>query len=123
MEITKEETFSMLNLASVPDFDEVTAFIKQRVDAMHTPIRQWADLARLAVQGLPYDACRLAELEAYINAVRGELRGVVLAASEHFTEEKLNVLRKNVGMSKYAWRSVQKKQAVTLKNGFALVIY
>jgi hypothetical protein len=113
----------MPNLASVPDFDEVTTFIKQRVDAMHTPIRQWADLARLAVQGLPYDASRLAELESYINAVRAELRGVVLAASEHFPEEKLNVLRKNVGMSKYAWRSVQKKQAVTLKNGFALVIY
>jgi hypothetical protein len=113
----------MPNLASVPDFDEVTAFIKQRVDAMHTPVQQWADLARLAVQGLPYDANRLAELEAYINAIRAELRGVVLAASEHFPEEKLNVLRKNVGMSKYAWRSVQKKQAVTLKNGFSLVIY
>ena len=113
----------MPNLTSVPDFDEVTAFIKERVDAMHIPARQWADLARLAIQGLPYDASQLAELEDYINAIRAELRSVVLAASEHFPEDKLNILRKNVGMSKYAWRSAQKKRAVTLKNGFSLVIY
>jgi hypothetical protein len=113
----------MPNLASVPDFDEMTIFIKDRVDAMRIPAQQWADLARLAIQGLPHDASRLAALEGYINAIRAELRGVVLAASEHFPEEKLNILRKNVGMSKYAWRSVQKKQAVTLKNGFSLVIY
>ena len=113
----------MLNLTSIPDFDEVTAFIKQRVDAMRTPARQWADLARLAVQGLPYDAGWLAELEDYINTIRAELRNVIIAASEHFTEDKLNIMRKNVGMSKYAWRSAQKKRAVTLKNGFALVIY
>ncbi len=113
----------MLNLTSIPDFDEMTAFIKERVDAMRIPAQQWADLARLAIQGLPYDARRLAELEGYINTIRAELRSVVLAASEHFSEEKLNILRKNVGMSKYAWRSVQKKQPVTLKNGFSLVIY
>jgi hypothetical protein len=113
----------MLNLTSVTDFDEMTAFIKERVDAMRIPAQQWADLARLAIQGLPYDARRLAELEGYINTIRAELRSVVLAASEHFSEEKLNILRKNVGMSKYAWRSAQKKQPVTLKNGFSLVIY
>ncbi len=113
----------MPNLTSVPDFDEITTFIRERVDAMRTPARQWADLARLAVQGLPYDASQLAELEAYINAIRAELRSVVLAASEHFPEEKLNILRKNVGMSKYAWRLIQKKRVVTLKNGFSLVIY
>lgn len=113
----------MPNLTSVPDFDEVTTFIRERVDAMRTPARQWADLARLAVQGLPYDASQLTELEAYINAIRAELRSVVLAASEHFPEEKLNILRKNVGMSKYAWRLIQKKRAVTLKNGFSLIIY
>lgn len=113
----------MPNLTSVPDFDEITAFIKEKVDAMRIPALQWADLARLAVQGLPHDANQLAELEGYINAIRAELRSVVIAASEHFSEEKLNILRKNVGMSKYAWRSAQKKRAVTLKNGFALVIY
>ena len=113
----------MPNLTSVPDFDEVTTFIRERVDAMRTPARQWADLARLAVQGLPYDASQLAELETYINAIRAELRSVVLAASEHFPEEKLNTLRKNVGMSKYAWRLIQKKRVVTLKNGFSLIIY
>lgn len=113
----------MPNLTSIPDFDEVTAFIKQRVDAMHTPAQQWADLARLAVQGLPYDADWLAELEAYINVIRAEMRNVVIVASEHFSDDKLNILRKNVGMSKYAWRSAQKQRAVTLKNGFSLVIY
>jgi len=113
----------MPNLTSVPDFDEITTFIRERVDAMRTPARQWADLARLAVQDLPYDASRFAELEAYINTIRAELRSVVLAASEHFPEEKLNILRKNVGMSKYAWRLIQKKRVVTLKNGFSLVIY
>jgi hypothetical protein len=113
----------MPNLTSIPDFDEVTAFIKQRVDAMRTPARQWADLARLAVQGLPYDTDWLAELEAYINTIRAEMRSVILAAAEHFSDEKLDILRKNVGMSKYAWRSAQKKQAVTLKSGFSLVIY
>jgi hypothetical protein len=113
----------MPNLTSVPDFEEITAFIKERVDAMRIPAQQWADLARLAIQGLPHDTRRLAELEGYINVIRAELRSVVLAASEHFPEEKLNILRKNVGMSKYAWRSAQKKRAVTLKNGFSLVIY
>jgi hypothetical protein len=113
----------MLNLTSIPDFDETTAFIKERVDAMRIPVQQWTDLARLAIQGLPYDASQLAELESYINAIRAELRSVVLAASEHFPEEKLNILRKTVGMSKYAWRSAQKKRAVTLKSGFSLVIY
>ncbi len=113
----------MPNLTAVLDFDEITAFIKERVDAMRNPAQQWADLARLAVQGLPYDACYLAELEARINAIRAELRSVILAASEHFSEEQLNILRKNVGMSKYAWRSAQKKRAVTLKNGFSLVIF
>ncbi len=113
----------MTNLTSVPDFDEVTAYIKERVAALRTPAQQWADLARLAVQGLPHDTYRLAELEAQINAVRSELRGVVLAASEHFTEEMLNQLRKQAGMSKYAWRSFKTKRVVTTKHGFSLVIY
>ncbi len=113
----------MTDLTSVPDFDETMAFIKERVDQLRTPSRQWADLARLAVQGLPHDERRLAELEAHINAVRCELRSVVLAASEHFPEEKLNLLRKNAGMSKYAWRSFKTKRAVNIKHGFSLVIY
>ncbi len=113
----------MPNLSSVPDFDEVAAFIQERVAAMRTPARQWADLARLAVQGLPHDACRLAELERRINALRAELRSVVLAASEHFSEEQLYVLRRRAGMSKYAWRTLQSNRTVNTKNGFSLVIY
>lgn len=63
----------MPDLTSIPDFDEVSVFIKERVNVMRSPIRQWADLARLAVQGLPHDTHRLAELEAHINAIRGRI--------------------------------------------------
>jgi len=114
---------SMPNLSSIPDFDEMSAFIKERVDAMRAPVPQWADLARLAVQGLPHDSCRLALLEARINAIRAELRSVVIAASEHFSEEQLNKLRKDIGMSKYAWRALKKPRPVTTKHGFSLIIY
>ena len=113
----------MTDLTSVPDFDEVKLFIKERVDTMRAPAQQWADLARLAVKGLPHDTQRLAELESQINAIRAELRSVVLAASEHFTEEELNNLRKSAGMSKYAWRAVKTKRPVTTKHGFSLVIF
>lgn len=113
----------MPRLSSVPDFDEVTTFIRERVDVMRIPARQWADLARLAVQGQPHDASRLAELEQHINALRAELRSVVLAASEHFSEEQLHILRKQARMSKYAWRALQSKRSVNTKTGFSLVIY
>jgi hypothetical protein len=113
----------MPNLTSIPDFDEVSVFIKERVNAMRSPIRQWADLARLAVQGLPHDTYRLAELEARINAIRAELRYVVIAASEHFSDEQLNKLRKDIGMSKHAWRALKKQRPVTTKHGFSLIIY
>ncbi len=113
----------MTDLTSVPDFDEVTAFIKERVDTLRIPASQWADLARLANQGLPHDSRRLAQLETQINAIRAELRSVVFAASEHFTEDELTLLRKQAGMSKHAWRSFKKNRAVTTKHGFSLVIY
>ncbi len=113
----------MFNLATIPDFEEVTLYIQERVVAMREPAREWADLARLAVQGQPYDSKRLAILEAYINTLRAQLRGVVLAAIEHFTDEQINTLRKKAGMSKCAWRSLQKPQAITIKNGFSLVIF
>jgi hypothetical protein len=113
----------MSALSSVPDFDEITVLIKGKVEAMRMPARQWADLARLAIQGLPHDTHRLAELEARINAIRFELRRIVLVASEHFPEEKLNTLRKQAGMSKAAWHSAKDKRAVTIKHGFSLVIY
>jgi hypothetical protein len=113
----------MPDLTSLPDFDEVRAFIKERVDAMRAPVLQWADLARLAVQGLPHDTLQLAELEAHINAMRTELRYVVIAASEHFSDQQLNKLRKDVGMSKYAWRTLKQWRPVTTKYGFSLIIY
>lgn len=113
----------MTNLTSVPDFDEISIYIKERVDALRAPAGQWADLARCAIQGLPHDARQLASLERHINSIRAELRSVVLAASEHFTEEELTILRKRAGMSKHAWRSFKKNRAVTTRNGFSLVIY
>lgn len=113
----------MIDLTNVPNFDDVSALLKERVAAMRTPARQWADLARLAIQGLPYDAHRLAELEARINSIRVELRRMVLAASEHFSEEQLQQLRKQAGMSKTAWRAAKDKRAVTIRHGFSLVIY
>jgi len=113
----------MPDLTSVPDFDNISAFIKERVDAMRAPVPEWADLARLAVQGLPHDAYRLAELEAHINAVRAELRSVVIAASEHFSDQQLNKLRKDVGISKYGWRALKKSRPVTTRYGFSLIIY
>jgi hypothetical protein len=106
-----------------PDFAEMIVFIKERVAVLRVPSRQWADLARLAVQGRPYNAQRLAELEAFINTVRGELRAAVIVASEHFTEEQLELLRKRANMSKTAWRSYKKSQPVNLKTGFTLVTY
>ncbi len=113
----------MTEFASVPDFDEIAIQIKEKVDAMRLPACQWADLARLAVQGLPHDMHRRLELERRINAIRSELRGLVLVASEHFPEDKLHQLRKQAGMSKAAWRSAKNRRPVTIKHGFSLVIY
>ena len=113
----------MIDLTSAPDFDEISEFIRQRVAAMRPAAHQWADLARLAVQDLPHDTHRLADLETHLNAIRAELRGVVLAASEHFSEEQLTLLRKRAGMSKAAWRSAKSKRSVTIKHGFSLIMF
>ncbi len=111
----------MTDFTSAPSFEEVTSFVKETFDVLRVPYMQWANIARLAVQGLPYDAARLAQLEMYINDMRAELRRVV--ASEHFSEEQLVLLRDQARMSKYAWRSLKKNCAVTIKNGFSLVSY
>jgi hypothetical protein len=113
----------MMYGASVPSFDELASSIAQGFAALRTPYMQWANLARRAVQGLPYDAGRLRELEAYINAKRAELRTIVVVASEHLTEEQLEQLRDRAQMSKYAWRSLKKKRLVTIRHGFTLVSY
>lgn len=113
----------MTAFASTPDFEEVTSFVKVRFDALRAPYMQWANLARCAVQGLPYDAQRLARLEIYIDGMRAELRKVIVVASEHFCEEQLELLRSEAHMSKHAWRSLKKNRAITIKNGFTLVSY
>ena len=113
----------MADLTFAPNFDELAQFIEEKFATLRPLMVQWADLARLAVQGLPHNAQRLAELEARINAIRADLRVPVLVASEHFTEAQLNLLQKQARISKYGWRSLQKKRAVTTKHGFTLVIF
>ncbi len=113
----------MTDLTSAPDFDELASFINEMFYALRAPYMQWANLARRIIQGLPYDAHRLAELETYINNTRAELRKAVLIASEHFIEEQLVLLRNQARMSKYAWKSLKKNRAVTVRNGFTLVSY
>ena len=41
-----------------------------------------------------------------------------LVASEHFTEEQLELLRNQARMSKYAWKTLKKNRAITTGNGF-----
>lgn len=113
----------MTNYATAPGFEEVTSFVKEKFDALRLPYMHWANIARLVVQGLPYDAVRLAQLEMYIDDVRAELRRVVVVASEHFSEEQLVLLRDSAGMSKTAWKSLKKQCGITIKNGFSLVSY
>jgi hypothetical protein len=113
----------MIDLTSAPDFEQITTFIQQRVEAMRPAAHQWADLARQAVQNLPYDAERLTALASYLNTIRAELRRVVLAASEHFSEDQLTLLRKRVGMSKAAWRAAKSRRNITIKHGFSLIIF
>jgi hypothetical protein len=105
------------------NFTELASFIEATFIALRAPYMEWANLARLVIRGLPYDAQRLTELEIYINDRRAELRKAILIASEHFTDEQLDLLRDRAQMSKYAWRSLKKKHPVTIRNGFTLVSY
>src|SRR5215475_6039616 len=77
----KKEIAHMTDFTSAPSFEEVTSFVKETFDALRAPYMQWANIARLAVQGLPYNAERLAQLEMYINDMRADLRRVVVVAS------------------------------------------
>ena len=113
----------MLNNASLPPFDELVSFIVERFAKLRTPYMEWANLARRAIQGLPYDRRRLAELEVTIYEQRSELRTAVIIASEHSDEEQLIWLRDQAHMSKTAWRSLKKNSPITIKNGFSLVTY
>src|SRR5713226_7279953 len=113
----------MTNYTDLPSFDELASFIEERFAKLRIPYMEWANLARLAIQGLPYNMQRLAELESFINERRAELRTAVIIASEHFDEEQLVQLRDQAHMSKYAWRSLKKNHPVTIKDGFKLVSY
>jgi hypothetical protein len=113
----------MNDFRGVPTFDELAPYITNRFTVLRAPYMEWSNLARLAIQGLPYNAQRLVGLEAYINELRAELRKAVILAAEHLTEEQLEQLRSQARMSKYAWRSLKKNRAVTIKNGFMLVSY
>src|SRR5437588_1430524 len=113
----------MTNYTDLPSFDELASFIAERFAILRMPYMEWANLARLAIQGLPYNAHRLAELETFINERRAELRTAVIIASEHFDEEQLTRLRDQARTSKYAWRSLKKNRPVTVKDGFTLVSY
>lgn len=113
----------MPDMKPFPNFIELASFIKEEYDSLRTPYMQWANLARLAIQSLPYDAQRLAELETYINHKRAKLRKAILIASEHFPEEHLELLRSQARMSKYAWRTLKKNRPVNIKHGFTLISY
>ncbi len=113
----------MTSYASAANFNELSSYIIEKRTMMEPLAAEWADIARKAIQGLPYNGRRLAELETHINTLRPELRKAALVASEHFTEEQLNTLQKQAGISKHGWRVLKKNARVTLKNGFTLVIY
>ena len=109
--------------ASIPTYDELAAFITDKFATLRVPYMEWANLARRAIQGQPYDAKRLAMLERFINERRAELRIALIIASEHLEESQLVSLRDQAGMSKYAWKSLKRREQVNLKDGFRLIIY
>ena len=112
----------MNDFTSTPNFDELAALITERFETLRPLNKQWAELGRKAIQGLPYDTYRLAELEVRINTLRPELRKLLFVASEHFTGEQISQLQKQSGISKYGWRVLKDKRPVNLKYGFRLVI-
>lgn len=113
----------MASNSSIPDYEELSALISYTFSTLRAPYMEWANLARLAIQGLQYNTRRLSELEDFINARRDGLRKAVIIASEHFEEAALVELRNQAHMSKTAWKSLKKKGPITIKNGFTLVSY
>ena len=109
--------------SSIPTYDELATFIASRFAMLRTPYMEWANLARRAIRGLPYDAGRLDALECFINEHRAELRIAIMLASEHLDETRLVTLRDQAHMSKHAWKTHQKWAQVNLKDGFRLISY
>lgn len=113
----------MANNPLIPDYEELSAFISFTFSTLRTPYMEWANTARRAIRGLPYNEDRLSELEDFINPRREELRKAVMLASEHFEEALLVELRNQARMSKTAWRSLKKQGPVNIKTGFKLISY
>ena len=113
----------MTSFASAANFEELSAYIIEKRAALEPLAREWADLARKAIQGLHYNRHRLADVEIRINNLRPELRRAVLAASEHFTDAQLLQLQRRARISKSGWRALRKDTLLTLKNGFSLIIF
>ena len=113
----------MTSFASAANFEELSSYIIKKRAAMEPLAAEWADLALKAIQGFDYNRHRFADLEIRINNLRPELRRAILVASEHFTEEELNLLQKRAKISKKGWRALRKDALLTLKNGFSLMIF
>lgn len=113
----------MTSSASIPTYDELAAFIADKFAALRIPYMEWANLARRAIQGQPYDAMKLDALERFINEQRAALRPVIIIASEHLEEAQLVSLRDQAGMSKNAWKTLKKPGRVNLRGGFRLISY
>jgi hypothetical protein len=113
----------MIDYHDKPDFPTLATYISQRYAALRLPYQQWAYLARLAIQHLPYNERQLDLLANDITRQRTELHRAILFASEHFCDELLDHIRTQAHMSKYAWKSFYKNQPITLKNGFHLLIF
>ncbi|HEV2580432.1 MAG TPA: hypothetical protein VGT44_06230 [Ktedonobacteraceae bacterium] len=113
----------MIDGSLIPTYDELAAFIADKFATLRKPYMEWANLARRAVQGQPYDMKQLATLERFINEQRAELRTILMIASEHLDEAQLALLRAQACMSKNAWKSLKKRELVNLKDGFRLISY
>ena len=113
----------MMNHALPFPNDDLQSFIIATFTSLREPYMAWANLARSAVQGLPFDSSRLVELQTLINDRRAQLRQAIILASEFFDDEQLLRLRNQAHMSKAAWNSHKKAVEINLKNGFKLISY
>jgi hypothetical protein len=113
----------MMNNAQPYSHDDLQSFIIETFTSLREPYMAWADLARRAVQGYPFDGEKLIEIQSFINDRRSQLRQALILASEFFDDQQLIQLRNQARMSKSAWNSHKKPGEINLKNGFKLISY
>ena len=113
----------MNNALPYYSYDDLQSFIIETFTSLREPYMVWADLARRAVQGYPFDGEKLIEIQSVINARRAQLRQAIILASEFFDDEQLVQLRAQARMSKSAWNLHKKPGEINLKNGFKLISY